>query len=525
MKNRISRNIAALFCVLVMLFALIPQRAEAAGASLSGSSDPLKNGDSVTLTLSLSGINAYGFSGKLNYSDNLSLTNYNCSVSGWSMEVNGSSFSAYGTAPSSGSAVLTVTFSVGSSAAAGDALSASFSNITATDGEKDVDIASASWSSTVAAALSDNANLSSLSCSNATLSPSFSAGTTYYSTTVPFSVSSLNLSYKTADAGAKASVSGNGLSVGGNTVTITVKAAKGNTKNYTISVTRQQDPNYKPSTDATLSELTLDAAQLSPAFNPKITDYVAYVPFETKEVTLSGVAKDEKAVGVTEKTAKLTKEGATPVAVTCTAEDGTTQLTYTVQVFRMPAYEGILPTVKFEPQCDCGAPEDALPSEHAVTCPLYEEPPIPTIDIPLHTTLPLIGECSTLTAAGIGAGLAALLLLLLGFLLGRLIRGNRHDNDDDYDEPEIPEEVVEEIREEIPTRHAEMPAEPVEPAPAEKIPVRQKPRFDIQEVTLGGAKTVAEPVNTVPEVSNPHAADKDAESMSLDELLNDIRNM
>lgn len=522
MKHRISRSIVTFVMTLVLLCSLIPQRAEAAGASLSGESS-VRAGESVTLTLGLSGINAYGFSAKLSYSNNLSLTNYNCSVSGWSLEANGGNFSAYGTSPSSGSAVLTVTFKVSSDAKADDSLTASFSGITATDGNNDSELGTASWSGKVGAALSDNANLSSLSCSNATLSPSFSGSTTYYSTTVPFSVSSLNLSYKTADGGAKVSVSGNSLSVGSNTVTVTVKAAKGNTKNYTISVTRQQDPNYKPSTDAALSKLTLDAAQLSPAFNPTVTEYIAYVPFETREVTLSGVAKDEKALGVTEKTVKLTEEGATPVAITCTAEDGTTCETYTVQVFRMPAYEGVLPTVTVEPACTCGAAEDATPSEHAKTCPRYEEPVIPTLDIPLRTTLPLVGECSTLLAAGIGAGIAVLLLIALGFLLGHLT-GGRHE---EYEESEYPDEVP-----------AKRPAA-VQAVPVTDEPTPQKIGFDIEEIPL---RRGAEPSELPEEKSSPaeerfaqatdlaeedneRLADEHAKSMSLDELLNDIHNM
>lgn len=65
------------------------------------------------------------------------------------------------------------------------------------------------------------------------------------------------------------SVSGNELAVGVNTVTIKVTAANGATKSYTIDATRQQDPNYKPSTDASLAALTLEGATLSRRSRPR----------------------------------------------------------------------------------------------------------------------------------------------------------------------------------------------------------------------------------------------------------------
>ena len=98
-----------------------------------------------------------------------------------------------------------------------------------------VDAGSARWSASVSAPLSANANLASLSCANAELSPTFSAGTTQYSVTVPYDVTSLRLSAAAEDSGAKVSTSGNDLSVGANTVTITVTAPSGAVKRYTIS--------------------------------------------------------------------------------------------------------------------------------------------------------------------------------------------------------------------------------------------------------------------------------------------------
>ena len=89
------------------------------------------------------------------------------------------------------------------------------------DGNSDQNLNDASWSASVASPPSGNANLSGLSCGSYALSPSFSAGTTEYSVTVPYDVSRLPLDYSAADGGANVSVSGNQLSVGVNTMVLT----------------------------------------------------------------------------------------------------------------------------------------------------------------------------------------------------------------------------------------------------------------------------------------------------------------
>ena len=231
-------------------------------------------------------------------------------------------------------------------------------------------------------------------------------------------------------------------------MTVTVTAENGNTKRYYIYVTRQQDPNYVPSTDAALSSMTPSAGTLSPVFHTDVTEYVLYVPYETTALTISGSARDSKALGVSTKREVLVipeetapdadenaanppangeplpeaepeyrtlssdeplPEGETIYTVTCTAEDGTTTKEYTVHVIRMPQYEGVLPEII--------AP---------ITEPVEPEPePEPTtfdISLPLVLTLPYVGEV-TLQQAALGAlialGVLLLLLLLIVWLLGR----------------------------------------------------------------------------------------------------------
>ena len=547
MKNRFLRTAASAVLTVLLVLTLLPQRALAAGATLTGTS-ALLPGDTVTLTLSVPS-KVYGLSADLSYSSNLSLSNYNCSVSGWSIVMNNNKFSAYGTSSSSGG-VVTIKMKVSSSAKEGDALSAAFSNVVVSDGNSDTDLGSASWSGKITAAPSGNCDLSSLSCSNATLSPAFNKSTTNYTATVPYAVESLNLSYKAADGSARVSVSGNTLVVGSNTVTVTCTAATGAKKNYTITVTREQDPNYKPSTDALLKELTLDVGYLSPTFSGAVTEYVAYVPYETRSATLSGVAKDEKALKVTEATMQLSQEGDNVMTVTCTAEDGTTSKTYTVHVYRMPKYEGIIPTMEI---VDPNTP-----------------PEPPTYSIPMTVTLPLVGEMATSTAAIIGAALLVVILLLVGFLLGRIgHNGGGYDDDgdsgDDDDRPPQPprpdrnaaaqnrapqQSRPEPVKAAPAARPVQQsaPAQPVrKAAPAAPVQPQQRKVSDDtltspfvedlsgkmqQEIAQRQAAEAsrqaaeAEAARQAAEAANPAAAaNEKVGRMSLDELLNDIHNM
>ncbi len=92
------------------------------------------------------------------------------------------------------------------------------------------------------AAASKNAQLSSLVVSPGTLDPAFSADVTSYSLSVGTDVDTLAITALAADSGASVEVSGNdALAMGDNTVTVTVTAADGSTKNaYVLNVTKQE---------------------------------------------------------------------------------------------------------------------------------------------------------------------------------------------------------------------------------------------------------------------------------------------
>lgn len=538
MKHKTSFLAKLLLTLALVVLALLPQRAEAASAALSGSS-AVQAGSTVKLTLNVSGSNIMGVEATLSYDSSvLELTNYDQVISGWTMDSSNMKFVLYGVNNpiNSSTGVLSVTFRVKSSAASGAALTASFTNIVVTDGTKEESLSNAAWNGKVDAPLSSNCDLASLSCADASLSPAFAKGTTYYSVTVPYSVESLNLSYKAADGAAKVSVNGNKLVVGSNTVTVTCTAATGATKTYTITATREQDPNYKPSTDAMLKELTLDVGSLSPTFSGAVTDYVAYVPYETRSATLSGVAKDEKALKVTEATMQLSQEGDNVMTVTCTAEDGATTQTYTVHVYRMPKYEGIIPTMEI---IDPNIP-----------------PEPPTYSVPMTVTLPLVGEMATTTALIIGAALLVVILLLVGFLLGRIGHGG-DDYDDDDDTPPQPPRPPHADRDvprqpQQPQHHNAKTAPPQRPVqkaapqpPRPQPPVKAAPALQggkvsddtltspfVEDLSAKMRQEMAQRQAVAQEAQRqsaepPAAPDsgKKVDEMSLDELLNDIHNM
>ena len=142
MIKKFLRGASCTMLALLLVLLLIPQPVQAAGASLSGSSS-IQAGNTVTLTLSVPN-SIYGLTADLSYSSNLSFTNYNCSVSGWSILVNNNKFSAYGTSSASGG-VIVIKLKVSGSAKEGDELSASFTSVTVSDGNSDTDLGTASW--------------------------------------------------------------------------------------------------------------------------------------------------------------------------------------------------------------------------------------------------------------------------------------------------------------------------------------------------------------------------------------------
>lgn len=121
---------------------------------------------------------------------------------------------------------------------------------------------------------SSNANLASIKLSSGSLSPAFNANTTSYNATVKYSVDTITITGAVADGGATYVGGGTfGLEVGDNQRTLTVTAADGTKKSYTINIKRMTEQE------------TLDAEQAERDANPLLViinnvDYTIVNNFE-----------------------------------------------------------------------------------------------------------------------------------------------------------------------------------------------------------------------------------------------------
>jgi hypothetical protein len=198
-------------------------------------------------------------------------------------------------------------------------------------------------------AAASNANLSGLSLSSGTLSPTFSSGTTSYSASVGNAVSTLRVTPTLTDTNGTVTVNGQtvtsgsqsspiSLNLGANTLDVEVTAEDGTTtKTYSVSVTRL-------SNDASLSSLDLSDGTLSPSFSGSTASYTASVGYAVTSVTVTPTVNESNAT-VTVNSNSVTSGqasgaislnvGSNTVTIVGTAQDGTTT-TYTVSVNRAP---------------------------------------------------------------------------------------------------------------------------------------------------------------------------------------------
>jgi len=408
---------------ILLLALLLPMNisATSSSATLKGP-DTVRAGDTIVLNFNVNGSGILGASGTLSYDSNQVTLQGTAQkiASPWAVEFNGKNFLAYDNNLSnpinSNKTLFTVTFKV-KSVAMGTNIKISYTNVKTTDGNTDTNLGTISYSKTVAAPLSTNNNLASLTVSNATISPAFSAGTTKYSASVPFEVSKLNISATAADSKAKVSVNNSELTPDGTTdVIITVTAENNSKKTYTISVHREQDPNYKPSGNNNLSGITVEGFLLSPVFSEDNIQYVVWLPYETTSVKINGTAADSKASVEVVGGVNLVAGQDNPVKVICTAENGDKK-EYTVIVKRASAHgESGGETI---PPSPTATPEQTAPP---ITTP--EQTAQPTT-IPPETTPPTIEPEETNSGfAWWWLIVVCAVSLVVGFLIGYFSKKN-----------------------------------------------------------------------------------------------------
>lgn len=409
------KKIVAVLLVLMLLAAHIPTAFAAGSASFSGPGT-VRAGDTITLTFSAGG-GIYGGSGSVSYdASQLTLQGFSAAIGGnWGVEFGGNRFVFYDNTlenPISGSAaIFRATFVVNSSLAAGTNITVSVNGITLSDGSQDIGIGSRSYTATIAAPLSGNCHLKSMTVSNAQISPAFSPEVTSYSASVPFSVAKLTMAATAEDEKAKVSVNNPTLAPGGTTtVSVTVTAENGATKTYSIRVKREQDPNYVPSANANLSQLTVQDYQLSPIFSPSVTQYYVWLPYECESVALSAFAEDAKATVDISQPTTLTAGKGNDILITVTAENKS-QKVYTVTAVRAPAHDKTQDFLNAQP-----------------TEPVPTETTVPAETVPTPTAAPTQPVTQTQTQAQPGNNERILVVVICigcvaaGALVGILVK-------------------------------------------------------------------------------------------------------
>ena len=209
--------------------------------------------------------------------------------------------------------------------------------VTASDGD-----AERTYTLTVArASESINADLSSLELVGVELNRPFEDLHTDYTAEVAHDVDEVEVrwetsnEYATTDPASSPHTFALGDEGTDTPLEITVTAESGNSKTYTVTVTRMEKP---VSDDATLSRLSVSPGVMDPTFDPGTKVYTAKVGPSVGEVDVMFATADGNATTdlTSPHTLELGDEGSeTPLTITVTAEDGITTETYTVTVTRV----------------------------------------------------------------------------------------------------------------------------------------------------------------------------------------------
>ncbi|MGN1081787.1 MAG: cadherin-like beta sandwich domain-containing protein [Acutalibacteraceae bacterium] len=333
MKNKPASKIICLFTAIIILISMIavfPVSVSAASGSLGGTKT-VRSGDTITVTLYISGPDAYGCQASFSYDSSvLTYRSYKQNIKWGSFKFDSGALSVVAndtneSSPvSSSTAVVSLTFKVANSLPVGTPVSVSVTGTVSVkeDGTFKSNSFSSTYSNTVATPLSSNALLSSLTVSNAEISPEFDKNIQNYTCSVPFEVESLDISAKAQETTSKVEITNNELAAGGTTdVTITVTAESGAVNTYIIKTERAQDPNYVFDDNNKLISLVVEGFSVSPQFSPEITDYIVWLPYETSSISVYAETASEKAVYTVSENISDLEVGNNLVTVTVTAEN------------------------------------------------------------------------------------------------------------------------------------------------------------------------------------------------------------
>lgn len=178
--------------------------------------------------------------------------------------------------------------------------------------------------------LSDNANLKSLTVDVEGLTPDFNKNVTDYYLVVGLEVESIKVEAVVDDNNATYYVEGNEeIKEGQNTIKVVVTAENGNTKTYTINVTKTDNIEL---TNANLKTLVINRWGMYPSFKPNIFNYSLTITDKISNLDIQVETENEEATFEIEGNENLT-EGDNLIKIVVTAQDGETKREYKINAF------------------------------------------------------------------------------------------------------------------------------------------------------------------------------------------------
>lgn len=203
-------------------------------------------------------------------------------------------------------------------------------------------------------AKSTDATLKSLRLSVEGMSPTFNKNTTSYNLNVGTSVTSISVTASINNSKARYYVTGNtNLKEGTNTIKVVVTAEAGNTKTYTITVTKAKDAKKA---NANLHSLIVSNATLNEEFTSEKLNYtLKEVPADVEALKISAYPEDTNAlVKITGNESLVSGENT--VVIKVTAQDGITVKEYTLKFIKQEAQN----VPNDEKEQDTNKPQDVI---------------------------------------------------------------------------------------------------------------------------------------------------------------------
>lgn len=177
---------------------------------------------------------------------------------------------------------------------------------------------------------SENANLKSLSLEGIDIAPEFKYYTTEYTAIVGLDIENITVFAEAEDSKATVTVTGHReLQEGENTVEITVEAEAGNTKTYTIIVTKTSN---EQAMNAKLKSLIVRGFNMYPSFQGNIYNYNLNINEQITKLEILAETENSNATFVIEGNEKL-QEGDNLIKIIVTAENGETTGEYKLNVY------------------------------------------------------------------------------------------------------------------------------------------------------------------------------------------------